>query len=98
MLCPPLTPSPLVLDWLERHQHRGNFLLHMIGIPVSIVGMLLLPIALPTLSLLTLNVALGLFVLGYLLQFLGHALDGSPPGEVVFLRRRFGRSRVMLAR
>ncbi len=32
-------------------------------------------------------VALALFVGGFLLQFLGHALDGTEPGEIKALRR-----------
>lgn len=98
MICPPQTPSPLVQDWIARHRHRGSFVLHLIGIPICLVGLLLLPIALPTLSFFTLNVSIGLFVLGYLFQFLGHALEGSQPGEIILLRRRFSRSPVEFAR
>lgn len=98
MLCPPLTPSPLVADWMDRHRHRGSFALHLIGIPVSIVGLLLLPMALPAFSMSTFIIAIGLFILGYLLQFLGHALEGSQPGEFALFERRFGRSRVKFAR
>lgn len=93
MLCPPQTPSPLIADWLDRHRHRGSFVLHVIGIPVSIIGLLLLPIALPTASAATFGVAIGLFVAGFLFQFLGHALEGTEPGEVTLLKRRLGRRR-----
>lgn len=90
MLCPPLTPAPMVENWIDRHRGPLNFALHMIGIPISIVGMLLLPLAVPTLSWRLAVLALGCFVGGYLLQFLGHAIEGSDPGEVVALKRRLG--------
>jgi hypothetical protein len=35
--------------------------------------------------------ALGLFGGGYTLQFLGHMVEGNPPGEVLALRRRLSR-------
>ena len=35
--------------------------------------------------------AAGLFGGGYALQFLGHLVEGNPPGEVAALRRRLTR-------
>jgi hypothetical protein len=35
--------------------------------------------------------AAGLFGSGYTLQFLGHLIEGNPPGEVVALKRRLSR-------
>jgi len=68
-------------DWIgsyaESHQHPLNRLTHTIGIP-----MILLSLALGLLSILIAGLwpwALGLFVLGWLLQFIGHAIEGKPP-------------------
>jgi uncharacterized membrane protein YGL010W len=98
MLCPPIDQGPLVANWLERHDGRLNFLLHMIGIPISITGFLLLPLVVPTLSLRGIGLALGLFVGGYVLQFLGHWLEGTDPGEIILVKRRLGYSYVEFPR
>lgn len=58
----------------------------MLGIPMTILGVLMLPIAAPALSWRILVLSLGLFFGGYAVQFLGHALEGSEPGEITALR------------
>ena len=86
MIYPPQPPSPLVRDWIERHRDPKSFLLHLFGIPATILGVLLMPIYLLQLSIPLFLVALVLFVGGFGLQFLGHALEGSEPGEITALR------------
>ncbi|MBX6313873.1 MAG: DUF962 domain-containing protein [Isosphaeraceae bacterium] len=93
MLCPPHSTPPIVADWLERHRHRGSLVMHLIGIPPTILAVLLSPFYLFLLSGRLFLFCLGLFVGGYLIQFLGHALEGSEPGEITFLRRKLGWSR-----
>jgi hypothetical protein len=34
--------------------------------------------------------ALALFVGGYLLQFAGHLLEGTDPGEIIYFKRKLG--------
>ncbi len=87
MLCPPLSPAPIVLDWIERHRDPRNLVLHVVGIPPTVMALLLLPLGLGLLSRPIILLAVGLFVGGYLLQFLGHALAGNEPGEWTSLRR-----------
>ena len=60
---------------------RRSFVLHMLGIPPTILGVLLIPIYVLLMSVPLFLFALVLFVGGYLLQFLGHALDGTEPGR-----------------
>jgi uncharacterized membrane protein YGL010W len=88
--CPPLPPSKLVLNWLERHRNPVSFALHMVGIPPTILAVLLIPVYVYCLSIPVFLFALGLFVGGYLIQFLGHALEGTDPGEVIFFKRKLG--------
>ena len=90
MLCPPHAPAPVVEDWLERHRHPASFLLHMVGIPPTIVGVLLIPAYLALLSVPLFLFSTALFVGGYLAQFLGHLLEGSEPGEIAQVRRKLG--------
>lgn len=94
MICPPLPPSRLVENWLQRHRNPASFALHLIGIPPTILGVLLMPVYIYCLSLALFLFALALFVGGYLIQFLGHALEGTDPGEIIYFKRKLGWSYV----
>ena len=93
MIFPPQSPSPLVNNWIERHRDPRSFLLHLVGIPCTILGVLLMPVYVLLMSFSLFLIALLLFVGGFLIQFLGHALDGSEPGEIKGLRIWWGRRR-----
>jgi hypothetical protein len=72
------------VNYIQRHQNRWNQLLHLVGVPLTFV----VPII-----LLVLGQgwwALGAFLGGYGLQFLGHAIEGNDAGEVVLVRRWMG--------
>ncbi len=62
----------------------------MIGIPPTILGVLFVPIYLSLLSLPVFFLALALFVGGYLVQFAGHVIEGTDPGEIIYFKRRLG--------
>lgn len=71
-------------NYALRHQHPVNRFFHVIGLPVTFV----LPVV-----LLIKNEpwwALAGFVLGYCLQFAGHACEGNDAGEVILVKRFFG--------
>ena len=93
MIATPQSPSPLVNNWIERHRDPRSFVLHLFGIPATILGVLLLPIYSLLLSLSVFLLSISLFVGGYLLQFLGHALDGTEPGEIKGIRYWLARRR-----
>lgn len=97
MLCPPQPPSKLVEGWMARHRDPASFVLHMIGIPPTVLGVLLIPVYVWLISLPIFLFALALFVGGYLIQFLGHALEGTDPGEIILLKRKLGWSYVDIA-
>jgi uncharacterized membrane protein YGL010W len=97
MIYPPLPPSPLVENWLERHRDPVSFALHLVGIPPTILGVLLVPVYGFLLSLPIFLFALAMFVGGYLIQFLGHALEGTDPGEIIYIKRKLGWSYVDIA-
>ena len=97
MICPPLSRSPLVDNWIERHRDPTSFILHLIGIPPTILGVLLVPVYVYAFSLPTFLLALTSFVGGYLFQFLGHALEGTDPGEIIYFKRKLGWSYVDIA-
>jgi hypothetical protein len=84
-------------NWLERHQTRFSFVLHMIGIPLTI---LFIPLAIwqlvewrwdlwwrPTL----------LLFLGYLLQYIGHVYEGNDMGEIILIKKWLGKPYVAVS-
>lgn len=68
--------------WLERHQSGPNRLLHTLGIPVTIVGVVLLFVQ-------SWLAGVACFIAGYLLQVIGHYLEGSRVGEIILLKKLF---------
>ena len=61
----------LIENYKSKHQHPLNKLCHAIGIP-------LITIALP-MFFFSWRWALALFVVGWILQFVGHAIEGNRP-------------------
>lgn len=74
----------LLQAWLRRHQHPFSFYVHLAGIPMTLA-------AGPLLFRGQWRRAAGLFGSGYTLQFLGHLVEGNPPGEVLAIKRRLAR-------
>jgi hypothetical protein len=80
-----------LVNWLQRHQSGVCFWLHVVGIPLTLAGLLLAGYQLwlwrwdlwwrPTL----------LLGGGYALQFLGHLYEGNDMGEMVLVKRLLGR-------
>jgi hypothetical protein len=78
-------------NWLERHQHPVSFWLHMVGIPMTICAIMLALIQLvdwrwdlwwrPAILLLV----------GYLLQWIGHCIEGNDMGEIILIKKRLNR-------
>ncbi|WP_337175928.1 Mpo1-like protein [Paludisphaera sp.] len=90
MIAPPENPHPLVVHWLQRHRGAICFVLHMVGIPFTILGALLLAVYVFQASFPVFATAVGMFVAGFALQFAGHYLEGTDPGEVIYFKRLFG--------
>ena len=68
-------------EWIAQyqtsHQNKLNQLTHTFGIPMIVVS-ILLGLASPFVGGLWVW-ALALFVVGWALQFIGHAIEGKPP-------------------
>jgi uncharacterized membrane protein YGL010W len=68
-------------EWIsqyeESHQHPGNRRCHTIGIPA--IGLGLIGFALSIFVHRLWVLGLVLFVVGWIFQFVGHALEGKPP-------------------
>jgi hypothetical protein len=72
-------------NYIPRHRNRVNQILHLVGVPLTFVGT---PWCL--LSGVHWYCAAGCFLIGYALQFAGHAVEGNDAGEVVFVKRMLG--------
>jgi len=67
----------LVSQYASSHQHPVNRLCHTVGIPLIVVSIALLATSIFIAGLW--RIALGLFVLGWIFQFVGHAFEGKAP-------------------
>ena len=66
-----------IAEYSKSHQHPTNRLCHTLGIPMIAVSVLLV---LPALVIPGVwQVALALFVVGWIFQFVGHAFERKPP-------------------
>lgn len=70
-------------NWRERHQHPFNHAIHLLGIPMTLVGLALL-------FVLDWYWGVGLFVLGYLFQWVGHRVEGNDVGELIPVKKALG--------
>jgi hypothetical protein len=73
----------ILRNWRLRHQHPFNFWIHLLGIPLAVAGVVLL-------FFLPWYWGVGAFVLGYLLQYLGHLAEGNDVGEWAGIKRLLG--------
>jgi len=97
MICPPLSPSKLVVNWVERHRNPVSFVLHIIGIPPTILGVLLIPVYVYCLSIPIFLFALAMFV-GWLRSPVPRPrVEGTDPGEIIYFKRKLGLSYVDIA-
>ncbi|HEV2860730.1 MAG TPA: DUF962 domain-containing protein [Pyrinomonadaceae bacterium] len=64
-------PQSFIESYKEKHRHPLNRLTHTFGIPMIVVSL--------PLFFFDRRWALGLFVAGWALQFLGHAIEGNSP-------------------
>lgn len=86
-------PTSFMEDYKAKHKHPLNRLTHSIGIPMIVVSL--------PLFFWNWRWALALFVVGWILQFVGHAFEGNQPaffrnpvylliGPMWIVRRAFG--------
>ncbi len=66
-----------IAEYARSHQHPANRFCHTIGIPMIALSILALAAAIVYRPMLW--VALALFVLGWIFQFVGHAYERKPP-------------------
>src|SRR5262249_25687146 len=73
----------IIKNWRERPRHPFNFWILLIGIPLAVAGVILF-------FFIPWYWALTAVVLGYVLQYLGHRVEGNDVGEWAGIKRLFG--------
>ncbi len=84
-------------QWRTRHQHPVSFVLHMIGIPIAVAALVVAVVQLwqgrwdlwwrPA----------ALLVGGYVLQWIGHRIEGNDVGEIILVKKLLGRPYVAVS-
>ena len=75
-----------LIDYGQRHAHPVNALLHLFGVPLAFVGLLFMFSG-------RLVAGLSFLVAGYVLQYLGHRVQGNEVGEVTLLKHLWAKVR-----
>ncbi len=77
-------------NWRLRHQNAFNFAIHMIGIPLAFAGI-------PLLFFVDWPWGVGAIAVGYLLQWIGHTVEGNDVGEFIPIKKLLGLPYVAIA-
>lgn len=83
----------MVRQWRERHQHPFNFWIHLLGIPLSLGGVVLF-FVLPWDQWYW---SVAAFLGGYFLQWVGHLVEGNDLGEWASIKYLLGLPYVALS-
>lgn len=71
------TSEEWIAQYSTSHQNRLNRICHTVGIPLIALSIVLAVVAIFVAGLW--KVALALFIVGWVFQFIGHAFEGKPP-------------------
>lgn len=84
-------------EWRIRHQHPASLALHAVGIPLTVAAAVLAVLQLREWRWDLWWRPAALLAFGYLLQWLGHRIEGNTMGEVILIRKWRGRPYVAVA-
>jgi len=70
-------------EWVEEyslsHQNRINQITHSIGIPMIVISLVAAVVGLFMKLTVAIYISVALFLIGWILQFIGHYFEGKPP-------------------
>lgn len=78
-------------SWKLRHQHPVSFALHLVGIPLTIAAVVIAVIQLLNWRWDLWYRPVVLLAVGYLLQWIGHFIEGNTMGELILIRKMTGK-------
>jgi hypothetical protein len=87
----------ILANWRERHQHPASLLLHVIGIPLIplAIGLAVWQISNSAWSVWWLPLLL--LAISYVLQGIGHRMEGNDMGELILLKKLLGKPYVAVS-
>jgi len=77
-----------LVNYFKRHRNRANQVFHLVGVPLTFLASAALAVQGKWAP------AAICFIGGYLLQFIGHAIEGNDAGETVLVKKWLGMSYV----
>ncbi len=83
--------------WLERHQHPASRIMHAVGIPMTLGAVVLAGVQLAGGRWDLWWRPVGLLGVGYLLQWVGHRIEGNDMGELSLVKKWRGRPYVAVS-
>jgi hypothetical protein len=83
--------------WLERHQSGVSRSLHAVGIPLTILAVVVAVYQLYWWRWDLWWRPVALLVAGYVLQYVGHRWEGNDMGEVILVKKLLGRPYVAVS-
>ena len=84
-------------SWLQRHRHPVSLALHVLAIPMLPLAGFLAVVQLVEGAWNLWWRPVGLLVVSYLLQWVGHRIEGNDMGEVILIKKWLGRPYVAIA-
>jgi hypothetical protein len=84
-------------NWFQRHQHPASLALHAIGIPLAIAALVLAIVQLVHGQWDLWWRPAALLVGGYVLQWIGHAIEGNDMGELILFKKLAGKDYVAIS-
>ena len=84
-------------NWRSRHRHPASLTLHAIGIPLTIWAVVLAGFQLADWRWDLWWRPAGLLAAGYLLQWIGHRVEGNDMGKVILIKKTLGRPYIAVA-
>lgn len=87
----------ILANWMARHRHPTSQVLHAVGIPMLVFGLILGAVQLWQWRWDLWWRPVGLIVVSYILQWIGHRIEGNDMGEVVLIKKALGRPYVAIA-
>ena len=87
----------ILASWFERHQHPLSLVLHFVGIPLTIIALVLAVWQLAAGRWDLWWRPVSLLVLGYLLQWLGHCIEGNDMGEIILVKKKIHRPYIAIS-
>ncbi len=78
-------------NWRQRHRHPASLGLHAVAVPMLVLAGVLVVVQLIDGAWHLWWRPVGLVVASYVLQWIGHAIEGNDMGEVILIKKLLGR-------